>query len=462
MEYYNKIDDRYLNALKQTIIRPVFKIELMDFAENIIGELTQDISTEDSGSISINYQQGVRRSCSLTLINANENLKLIEGKYSLGENGLWVDTKFKLYVGIKVPKFSTVLSQEIDYNKTGEDLLYGDNDSSSLSYRKDTQKTEEDTYWFSQGVYLLTDPSVLRDMSKKTITINGVDKFGVFGSETNFNQTEGTYLIPCDTVDEQGQIVKTKVGNVIQNILKFDKGNDLPLDVVEPYIDPNTKVLVTEETGEVPIAQVDLPFEIEKSPETYFGDILIELANIYACDIYYDTEGRLHFEKGNEQQSMDDFASLWDYSDKETEYFAPQLNYDFKSVYNVVKVIGNNPAEDLYEYVAKNTDPSSPTRIALIGEKVFPIESSFCYSLERTKDFANYLLRKKSMIPLTLSFQSSFIPHLDVNKIITITDDYYKYFQQRFIIQSLTIPLSTKSLIDVECTNAAIIPYFEY
>lgn len=452
MEYYNKIDDRYLNALKQTIIRPVFKIELMDFAENIIGELTQDISTQDSGSISINYQQGVRRSCNLTLINVGENLKLTEGKYFLGENGLWIDTKFKLYIGIKVPKFSTILSQEIDYNRAKEDLLYDDNDSSSLSYRKDTQKTEEDTYWFSQGVYLLTDPSVLRDMSKKTITINGVDKFGVFGSETNFNSTDAGYKIEENS----------KVGNVISSILEFDKGNGLSLDVVEPYIDPNTKVLVTEETGEVPIAQVGLPFEIEKSPETYFGDILIELANIYACDIYYDTEGRLHFEKGNEQQSMDDFASLWDYSDKETEYFAPQLNYDFKSIYNVVKVIGNNPAEDLYEYVAKNTDPSSPTRIALIGEKVFYIESSFCYSLERTKDFANYLLRKKSMIPLTLSFQSSFIPHLDVNKIITITDDYYKYFQQRFVIQSLTIPLSTKSLIDVECTNAAIIPYFEY
>lgn len=452
MEYYNKIDDRYLNALKQTIIRPVFKVELMDFAENIIGELTQDISTEDSGSISINYQQGVRRSCSLTLINANENLKLTEGKYSLGENSLWIDTKFKLYIGIRVPKFSTILSQEIDYNKAKEDLLYEDNDSSSLSYRKDTQKTEEDIYWFSQGVYLLTDPNVLRDMSKKTITINGVDKFGVFGSETNFNSTDAGYKIEENS----------KVGNVISSILEFDKGNGLPLDVVEPYIDPNTKVLVTEETGEVPVAQVGLPFEIEKLPETYFGDILIDLANIYACDIYYDTEGRLHFEKGNEQQSMDDFASLWDYSDKETEYFAPQLNYDFKSVYNVVKVIGNNPVKDLYEYVAKNTDPSSPTRIALIGEKAFYIESSFCYSSERAKDFANYLLRKKSMIPLTLSFQSSFIPHLDVNKIITITDDYYKYFQQRFIIQSLTIPLSTKSLIDVECTNAAIIPYFEY
>ena len=187
------------------------------------------------------------------------------------------------------------------------------------------------------------------------------------------------------------------------------------------------------------------------------------MANIYACDIYYDTEGRLHFEKGNEKQSMDDFGSLWDYSDKEPEYFSPQVNYDFKSVYNVVKVIGDNPtANNLYEYVAKNETPSSPTRVQLLGEKILYIESSFCYSQERTIDFANYMLRKKSMIPLTLSFQSSFIPHLDVNKVITITDDYYNYNQERFIIQSLTIPLSTKSLIDVECTNAAVIPYFEY
>lgn len=451
MEYYNTIDDKYINALKQNIIRPVFKVELMDFAENIIGELTQDISKEDSGSISVNYQQGVRRSCTLTLINVSDNLKLKKGKYLLDENGIWINTKFKLYTGIKIPRFE-VVQPEMIYDQTKDNIIYQDNEPNVLLYQNQSQKIEEDIYWFSQGVYLLTDPSVFRDMSKRTITINGVDKFCVFGSETNFNQTEATYKIEAGS----------KVNKVVTSILEFDKGNGLPLDVVEPYIDPNIKVLVTEELGEVPLAQVELPFEIDKSPETYFGDILIELANIYACDIYYDTEGRLHLEKGNEQQTMEDFASLWDYSDKETEYYAPQLNYDFKSVYNVIKVIGNNPATNLFVHTAKNTDPSSPTRISLIGEKILYIESSFCYNQDRTKDFANYMLRKKSMVPLTLSFQSSFIPHLDVNKVITITDEYLNYTQQRFVIQSLNIPLTTKSLIDVECTNTAIIPYFEY
>lgn len=452
MEYYNQVNETYLRALKQQVIQPVFKVELLDFAENIIGELTQDISKEDSGSISINYQQGVRRSCSLTLINVQDNFKINTGKYSLDENSLWINTKFKVYIGVKVPHYVST-QHEIDYDAQNNDVLYGEASTNMVLYQNDTQTKEEDIYWFSQGIFLLSDPSVLRDLSKKTITINGIDKFGVFGSESNFNQTDATYKIDKDS----------KLGNVITSILAFDKGNGLPLDVKQPYIDPNAKALVMDETTELPIAQIGLPFEINKSPETYFGDILIELANIYACDIYYDTEGYLRFEKGNEKISMDDFASLWDYSDKETEYFNPQLNYDFKSVYNVVKVVGNNPtAEDLFVHIAKNNNPSSPTRIQLIGEKILYIESSFCYSAERTKDFANYMLRKKSMVPLTLSFQSAFIPHLDVNKVITITDDYYNYVQQRFIIQSLTIPLSTKSLMDIECTNASVIPYFEY
>lgn len=437
MEYYNKIDDTYIAALKSNIVRPVFKIELMDFGENVFGELTQDISKDDSGSISINYQQGVRRSCSLTLVNVNENLHLQKGKYLIQENGLWINTKFKLYIGIKVPT-STIHKYEMKYNQTDK-MLYEDNNNSILLYRNARQVKDYDIYWFAQGVYLLTDPSILRDLSKKTITIQGIDKFGVFGSETNFNQTEGTYLIP------EGTTVK----NVVLSILNFDKGNGLPLDVKSPYIDDI-------------VGQQKIVYDINKSPETHFADILIEIANMFACDIYYDVEGRLHLEKGNEQKDMADYASLWDYSDKETEYFAPQIDYDFKEVYNSIKVIGNNPASDLFEYVARNTDPSSPTRIELIGEKILYIESSFCYNLQRTKDFANYLLRKKSMIPLNLSFQSSFIPHLEVNNVITITDDYLNYFQQRFIIQSLSIPLTTKSLIDVECADSANIPYFEY
>lgn len=439
MEYYNKITENYINALKHCLIFPKFKVELMDYNENVILEITQDISNSDSGSISINYQQGVRRSCSITLINLPESLYSYVGKYTPSERGLiWMNTKFKLYTGIGVP-ISSEEKREIFYDES-DYVSYKNEVNDPINYRADSTIIEQDIYWFSQGVYIVTNPNALRDMSKGTVTLNGVDKFGLFGSETNFNQTEAIYKINYNS----------SVGNIIKSILKFNRGNGSPIDPIEPYIDSN-------------VMNLKVPYDIEKPASTYFSDILIELANIFACDIFYDVNGRLNFVKGNEHRGMEDYASIWDYSDEESEYFSPQMTYNFTETYNIVKVIGDNKAApEIYEYTAKNDEPNSPTRISLIGEKIKYIESTFCYNLDRTKDFARYMLQKLSRVPLTLSFQSSMIPHLEVNNVITITDKFFNYNQERFVIQSLTMPLSTKSLIDIEATNTANIPYFEY
>jgi len=396
MEFYNIINEEYMNALKFNVIYPKFKIEIMDHYENVLDEITQDISAEDNGSISINYQQGVRRSCSVTLINTDK-------KFNPNQNGkIWINTKFKLYLGLKI-------------KKTG------------------------DIYWFSQGIFVLTNPSVLRDMSKKTITLNGVDKFGLFGSETNFNETEGTYLVPYNT----------KVKNIIEDILLLDMGNGYKTDIKKPLIDFD-------------IGEQRIPYEIKKAPNSYISEILIELGNMFACDVFYDTNGVLNFTKGNENVGMDHYSSIWDYSDVFSEYYSPTLNLDFPSVYNTVKVVGNNPNDQIYEYTAVNDDFRSPTRVQLIGQKVKYIESSFCYNLDRTRDFANYLLRKYAIVQSPLDFQSSFIPHLDVNCIVNISDKYLDYINQRFIIQSLTMPFTSKSLIGVSASNTANIPYFEF
>lgn len=437
MDYYNIVDDRYIEALKSSIVRPVFKVELMDFKENVIGEIIQDISSEDNGSISINYQQGVRRSCSLTLINARDNLKLnknFRAKYLFNENDLWLNTKFKVYTGLKISTFNTkaqnLLYKEKTLGNNASNIIYKE-EGFDLAYQNDSLTKIVDTYWFSQGIFVLTNPSVLRDMSKQTLTIEGVDKFGVFGSEVNFTQTDDVYLIEAES----------EVGKVVQSICTMLS------DPKQPLIDSS-------------LVNQRLPHEIKKSPESYFGDILIEIANMFAADIYYDTDGRLHFEKGNELEGFDNFPNIWEYSDKETEYFSPQLSPDFTSVYNVVKVVGNHSDYNTFVYIAENNDPRSSLRIDLIGRRVLYVESSVCTTLERTKDYAEYMLNKKSRMALNLSFQSSYMPHLDVNQAISITDEYFDYVNERFIIQSLSIPISTKNLMDIDCTNIANIPYF--
>ena len=458
MEFYNTITEEYVNALKGRIVEYCYKVQLMDYKENVILDISQDISTSDEGSISINYQQGLRRSCTISIINvfnkyhfAPEGQGINETINNLSSQPIWVQTKFKLYIGVKVfrtrKKFDPT-DLHLEYNLREDIILSSSPTVSSpeteyceLDFRKPIKQEvqEYDTYWFSQGVYILTNPTVLRENSKSIITLNGVDKFGVFGSETNYKETEGTYFIPMGTT----------IKNIIEDILNLDMGNGCPIDVKKPIIDRS-------------IENMTLPYDIKKSPETFFSDMLIELANVFACDIFYDVDGVLNFIKGNENQDKLQDPVLWEYSDKENQYYTPSLNLDFTNVYNVVKVIGNNPASEVYTTILKNQDLSSPTCVQNIGEKIKYIESTFCYNEERTKDFAKYLLKKYSIIQSSISFQSNVIPHLDVNCLITITDEIFDYNNFKFVIQSLTIPLSSKTLMDIEATNTANIPYFEY
>jgi len=398
MEYTDIINNRYLELVQRPVVFPKFKIEILDKTEKIVlKEITQDISNENSGSITMNYQQGVRMSCTLKILNE-------DGKYSqleAGEN-FWIGSKFKLYIGI---------------------------------YDNDTG----DTYWFSEGVYYVSNPVNTHSFSEKYITINGVDKFGFLGSELNYNQLTGTYHADAGN----------KIYDIIKSILALDIGNGDFVDYVQPILDP----LYAEEV---------LPYSVEKAPGAYLGDILIELANILGANIYYDKRGHLTVESGTEDISYSTEAPLWDFTDVLPEYSDSSVSYNYTDAVNVVTVVGNNVNDKIYSYTAENNNPSSPTRIGLIGRKEkAPVETAMAYSQERAKDYAEYLLNKLSIVQTLINFNSSLIPHLDVDCVCNITDKYYNYSQQRFIIQSLTIPLNTTENMSISASNVASLPYYE-
>ena len=578
-EYYDVKDPELMKKILFAPLRPILKVQLLDYLENAVGEITQDINRSNAGNIEISYQQGVRRTCSVTVINKFN-------KYNPSFNrGIWFHTKFKVYVGFQV---------------------------------------QEDNYWFTQGIFVLTNPSILDNNSEQTVTLNGVDKFGILGSETSFHELEGIYKIPAGTRikkairsmlslpigNRAGRLLTTTISgteywdgahssstggyflnqkfNLIPSAIKVititRNGNDFinkqfayntgtsslwfsapqgdrdyilandlititayegyPIDPKPPIIDnriinyydsiefladdettydsqnryilrdndgmlPNVpysqtlpfyKVYINRE--EVPyndtsatryytynaadnaiwfsgaaldpydhiaivaamrgtIGDIKLPYDVEKSPNEFFSDILIELATIVACDIYYDEHGYLNFIKGNEKPDMDNLPTLWRYEENDGLYLNASLDMDFTNMFNVIKVVGTNEnAKDICEYTARNEQLNSPMCIQLLGEKIKYIESSFCYNQPRTEDFANYMLRKYSRVQCTLSFESALIPFLDANSVITITDSHLEYKDVRFIIQNLSIPLTTDAAMNVECSNTANIPYF--
>lgn len=395
-DYTDVFDEKYQEVAKKDIILPKFKIQLLDVYENIVDEITGDISTDNQGTISINYQQGVRRSITLTFIDTT-------GKFLPDANGniIWLNKKFKVFTGLK--------------------------DS-------ETKKT----YWFSQGVYYFTNSNSSRVGGDKITTITGVDKFGIFGSELGYNQLESTYLIPAGT----------NIYEAIKGILNLDLGNGYPIDSIEPILDPVFKDEVC-------------PYDISKAPSSYLSEILIELADILGSDIYYDGTGRLRVENGTIDASYSNKSAIWDFSDILPEYIDPSVSTNFVDFINAVKVVGNNINDTIYEYTAYNNNPNSPTRIDLIGQKLMYIESAAVYNKDRAKDYAEYKLNTLSIAQLAISFSCTFLPHLDVNKVISITDKYFNYNRQRFIIQSLTLPLSFDGIMSVSACSLSSLPYYE-
>lgn len=395
-DYVDIFDEKYQEIAKRNVILPKFRIQLLDNYENIMDEITGDISTNNQGSVSINYQQGVRRSISLTFVDTT-------GKFIPDSNGniVWLNKKFKVFVGLK-------------------------------------DEISEKTYWFSQGVYYFTNSTSSRTGGDKTTTITGVDKFGIFGSELGYNQLESTYLIPAGT----------NIYEAIKGILNLDLGNGYPIDPIEPILDPAFKDEVC-------------PYDVSKAPSSYLSEILIELADILGSDIYYDGAGRLRVDSGTIDASYSNKSAIWDFSDVLPEYIDPSVATNFVDFINTVKVVGNNINDKIYEYTAYNNNPNSPTRINLIGQKLMYIESAAVYNEERAKDYAEYKLNTLSIAQLAINFSCTFLPHLDVNQVISITDSYFNYDRQRFIVQSITIPLSFEGVMSISACNLSSLPYYE-
>ena len=65
-EFYNTTNADYLEICKNLVIDKKIKIEILDHYENTLSEITYDVNNIQ-GSISVDYQQGIRRSCNLTI-----------------------------------------------------------------------------------------------------------------------------------------------------------------------------------------------------------------------------------------------------------------------------------------------------------------------------------------------------------------------------------------------------------
>lgn len=400
MDYYNKIDNAYLAELHKPMRKMYVKMEILSHYEGAIGEITSDLSSTD-GSITINKEQGCRRSCSLSIIDRS-------GKYiPQKDSSFWYNRKFKIFIGLQV---------------------------------------DEDLYWFPQGVFVTKSAN----SNGRRLNVEGVDKYGFL---------DGTLNARMCLVEYQASVTNSKKGTNIATLIKdtlmLDLGNNIPLDPVEPIIDPI-------------FYNATLYDDIVIDEGGYLGEIFGKIAEMYGANIYYDVNGRLRMERVFNYNLPSWYRHLSpQFELSETEITETDINYTYNyDGVNIITVTTDNTSGEIYSYTAKNENPQSPVNINAIGYKgldggtyYIPLgDTSEESGEEKCRQQAEYMLLQHTCMSTGISYNLPITPHLNVDNTVRISNDYYNFDKQLFIVNSITMPLSASEM-SIEATNLQWLPF---
>lgn len=136
--------DLFINQLKSNPLLQIFvKLELYDSSMSYIKEITQQVTRDSVGSISVDSSRSIRRNFTFTLINENN-------EFTWGESSeIWIDKRIRLYIGLKLS-------------------------NGSVEY-------------VPQGVYILTSPSTSHSFNGVYTEVTGQDKaYLMTGSQGQF------------------------------------------------------------------------------------------------------------------------------------------------------------------------------------------------------------------------------------------------------------------------------------
>ena len=400
MDYYNKIDNAYLAELHKPMRKMYVKMEILSHYEGAIGEITSDLSSTD-GSITINKEQGCRRSCSLSIIDRS-------GKYiPQKDSSFWYNRKFKIFIGLQV---------------------------------------DENVYWFPQGVFITKSAN----SNGRRLNVEGVDKYGFL---------DGTLNARMCLVEYQASVTNSKKGTNIATLIKdtlmLDLGNNIPLDPVEPIIDPI-------------FYNVTLYDDIVVDEGGYLGEIFDKIAEMYGANIFYDVNGRLRMERVFNYNLPSWYRHLSpQFELSETEITETDINYTYNyDGVNIITVTTDNTSGEIYSYTAKNENPQSPVNIDAVGYKgldggtyYIPLgDTSEESGEEKCRQQAEYMLLQHTCMSTGISFNLPITPHLNVDNTIRVSNDYYNFDKQLFIVNSITMPLSVSEMA-IEATNLQWLPF---
>lgn len=292
------------------------------------------------------------------------------------------------------------------------------------------------TYWTDEGIFVCQDPDLSNQDANKTVSIELFDKFALLdGTITGVIETD--FEIPLGT----------NIYKAVRDLLRLPKdklGN--PYDaqrIVFPLKYMNEKT----------------PYTIQKTAKNNIGEIIIDLANCLSCDVFYDEQGCLTFRDNLDDLDYHNRNAVWNFQQKNNEFVNVRRKDSWSKIKNRYIVIGSNINGAQMKGIAENTNPASPYNInGNFGVHPEIIEDNLIYSNTYCQQRAKYELKKNYMRNISISFDSIFIPHINPNDLVRWSFEDYNYINQKFIVDSVSIPLSPKEKMGLTITNLEDLP----
>lgn len=318
-----------------------------------------------------------------------------EGEYTPNINTLWVGTRLRLDMGVQI--------------------------------------NENDVYWFQKGIFIIQSITPSYENSKKTVKISAGDKFSLFENATGV--LPSTYEISSGT----------DIESLIKDILMINNGNT---EVLDP------KDYILHESFKGKKTQVDISLNAGDK----YGTILLNIATQLSAEIYYNEKGNLVLVPTSETTMDKNKPLLFEYQKEDLSDLSFSFNYD--NIVNRIIVIGTTSSGGTFSAEAVNDDPKSPLCYQRIGYHTGSIiNDSNVYSMYLAQERAEYELRQQLILKTSTSATVLYNPLLEVNNLISISEDFFNLTNERFLIQSISCSLDYSNQMSISFSNLDNLPF---
>lgn len=204
--------------------------------------------------------------------------------------------------------------------------------------------------------------------------------------------------------------------------------------------------------GGVPTNRINLPLtgvstgrEFPFDAKTERWKAIKEVCTSHNYDVYFDNAGMLRMSLfADPATGIPEFTFQ---TGPEGNLASFRKSVSDSRLYNHIVVTGEAGNQVPIVATASNTAASSPTRIALIGQRSYFYTSSFITSKTQAQDVANRFLKIYAMESFDLSMESIVIPWMEPGIVVEFLDpDPGPNDPTNFLLTDFTIPLNLNSM----------------